>query len=359
MVQLRPFQASAVAEIRNAFMAGYRRVLFVLPTGGGKTYTFVYIAERAAARGNRVWILVHRQELVQQASDSLHELGCRHSIIASGYRMDLHQRVQVVSIDSLARRLDSIPLELLSDILIVDEAHHGVAGKWAKVLAYLRRSLILGVTATPARLDGRGLREQFDILIEGPDAAWLTQEKFLANIRVFNPPGLDLSGIRRTDRGKGKQEAEGRMRTRQAMGDVVGHYRRTIEPVFMGTAIAFCHSVPHAEAVVEAFRAAGIAAAAIDGKTDKGIRKRLIADLGSGQLKVLANYDIISEGTDIPTVTGGIDLNPTESLARHLQKIGRVARPSDGKPFAVWNDHVGGTFNGDDRKHGLLTDSRE
>jgi DNA repair protein RadD len=352
-VSLRPFQAHAVAEIRGAYMAGYRRVLFVLPTGGGKTYTFVHIAEQAAVRGNRVCILVHRQELVDQSSRSLHAIGCQHGVIASGYRQDLRHTVQVASVQTLARRLYTIPPDFFQ-LLIVDEAHHAVAGTWAKVLAAMPRAHVLGVTATPERLDGRGLREQFDILIEGPDAGWLTQEGFLVPARIFAPPGIDLSAVKRFDTKKGRTDSDTILRQGQAMGDAVSHYRRTIEPVHNGTAIAFCCSVAHAEAVAEAFRNQGIAAAMLDGATDRGVRKRLIADLGTGQLKVLTSCDIISEGTDIPSVTGAILLRPTDSLGLHLQQVGRVLRPCPGKPHAIVNDHVGNTL-----RHGLPTDPRE
>ena len=131
-------------------------------------------------------------------------------------------------------------------------------------------------------------------------------------------------------------------------------YRRTIQDTHNGTAIAFCCSVAHAEAVAEAFRAQGIAAATLDGSMDRGIRRRTIADLGTGQLKVLTSCDIISEGTDIPSVTGAILLRPTDSLGLHLQQVGRVLRPCPGKPYAVVNDHVGNTL-----RHGLPTDPRE
>ena len=353
MVSLRPFQATAVDEIRGAYMAGHRRVLFVLPTGGGKTYTFVYIAEQAAIRGNRVCILVHRQELVDQSSRSLHAIGCNHGVIAAGYRQDLRQGVQVASVQTLARRLHTIPPDFFQ-LLIVDEAHHAVAGTWAKVLAAMPRAHVLGVTATPERLDGRGLGDQFDTLIEGPDAGWLTQEGFLVRARIFAPPGIDLGGIRRFDTRKGHEEAEARLRQGQAMGDAVSHYRRTIQDTHNGTAIAFCCSVAHADAVAEAFRAQGIAAAMLDGNTDRGVRKRLINDLGTGQLKVLTSCDIISEGTDIPSVTGAILLRPTDSLGLHLQQVGRVLRPCPGKPYAIVNDHVGNTL-----RHGLPTDPRD
>ena len=363
MVSLRPFQASAVAEIRGAFMTGYRRVLFVLPTGGGKTHTFVHIAEQAAIRGNRVCILVHRQELVDQASSSLDAIGCQHGVIAAGYRTDLRHTVQVASVQTLARRLHTIPAGFFQ-LLIVDEAHHAVAGTWARVLGAMPHSRILGVTATPERLDGRGLEDQFDVMIEGPDAAWLTAPPagqgqgpgggFLVPCRIFAPPGIDLSGIRRFDTKKGHEASEAILRQGQAMGDAVSHYRRTIADVHNGTAIAFCCSVAHAEAVAEAFRSQGIAAATIDGTMDRGNRRRTIADLGTGQLKVLASCDIISEGTDIPSVTGAILLRPTDSLSLHLQQVGRVLRPCPGKPHAIVNDHVGNTL-----RHGLPTDPRE
>ena len=357
-VSLRPFQAQAVAEIRGAYMAGHRRVLFVLPTGGGKTYTFVYIAEQAAIRGNRVCILVHRQELVDQASRSLHAIGCNHGIIAAGYRQDLRQGVQVASVQTLARRLHTLPPDFFQ-LLIVDEAHHAVAGTWAKVLAAMPRAHILGVTATPERLDGRGLGDQFDVMIQGPDAAWLTANGFLVPAKVYRPPGFDFTSIRRLDTRKGHQQSEDVLRQRRAMGDAVSHYRRTIADVYNGTAIAFCVSVAHADAVGEAFRNQGIPAAMLDGTMDRGHRRRLINDLGAGVLKVLTSCDIVSEGTDIPSVTGGIGLRPTDSLGLHLQQMGRILRPCDGKPFAVWNDHVGNTYNGDLVKHGLPTDPRE
>ncbi|NBW63625.1 MAG: DEAD/DEAH box helicase, partial [Synechococcaceae bacterium WB4_1_0192] len=249
-VSLRPYQASAVAEIRGAYQAGHRRVLFVLPTGMGKTVVFTHIAERAAIKGSRICILVHRQELVDQASRSLHAIGCNHGIIAAAYRQDLRQGVQVASVQTLARRLHTIPPDFFQ-LLIVDEAHHAVAGTWAKVLAHYHRAHVLGVSATPERLSGEPLADQFEVLIEGPDAAWGTEQGFLVPARIFAPPGIDLSGIKRFDTRKGHQQSEEILRQGQAMGDAVSHYRRTIEPVHNGTAIAFCCSVAHADAVAE------------------------------------------------------------------------------------------------------------
>jgi len=352
-VTLRPYQQQAVAEIRGSYQAGCRRALFVLPTGGGKTVVFTHIAERAAMRGSRICILVHRQELVDQSSRSLHAIGCNHGVIAAGYRQDLSHTVQVASVQTLARRLHQIPAGFFQ-LLIVDEAHHAVAGTWAKVLEHHQGGHILGVTATPERLDGRGLGDQFETLIEGPDAGWLTEQGFLVPARVFAPPGIDLSAVRRFDTAKGRHDSDEILRQGQAMGDAVSHYRRTIQNEHNGTAIAFCCSVAHADALAEAFRSQGIAAARLDGAMDRGERRRLINDLGAGVLKVLTSCDIISEGTDIPSVTGAILLRPTDSLGLHLQQVGRVLRPAPGKRWAIVNDHVGNSL-----RHGLPTDQRE
>lgn len=352
-VTLRPYQQQAVAEIRGSYQAGCRRALFVLPTGGGKTVVFTHIAERAAMRGSRICILVHRQELVDQSSRSLHAIGCNHGVIAAGYRQDLSHTVQVASVQTLARRLHQIPAGFFQ-LLIVDEAHHAVAGTWAKVLEHHQGGHVLGVTATPERLDGRGLGDQFETLIEGPDAGWLTEQGFLVAARVFAPPGIDLSAVRRFDTAKGRHDSDEILRQGQAMGDAVSHYRRTIQDEHNGTAIAFCCSVAHADALAEAFRSQGIAAARLDGAMDRGERRRMINDLGAGALKVITSCDIISEGTDIPSVTGAILLRPTDSLGLHLQQVGRVLRPAPGKRWAIVNDHVGNSL-----RHGLPTDQRE
>jgi DNA repair protein RadD len=376
-VILRPFQANGVAEIRGAFRAGYRSVLFVLPTGGGKTYTFVHIAERAAARGNRIVILVHRSELVDQTSRSLDAIGCPHGVIASGYRMDLRHPVQVASVQTLVQRLHLIPPDWFQ-LIVVDEAHHAVAGTWAKILAAMLHCRVLGVTATAERLDGRGLREMFEVMVLGPDAAWLTEEGFLVRSRIYSPPGIDLSAIKRPDSRTGKAKTADILRQRHIMGDAITHYGRTIAPHHNGTAIAFCPNLDVANSMTEAFRDAGIPAATIDGKVDRGIRRRMISDLGDGTLKVLVSVDVVSEGTDIPSVTGAILYRKTDSLTLFLQQCGRVLRPvyapgydlettqgrlnaiaAGGKPFAVINDHVGNTYIGDIPKHGTPTDHRE
>jgi superfamily II DNA or RNA helicase len=326
-------------------------VLYVLPTGGGKTVIFSYITERAARLGNRVCILVHRQELVDQTSRTLTEIGVEHGIIAAGRAQDLSFGVQVASVQTLARRLHRIPADFFQ-LLVVDEAHHAVAGSWSKVLDHYARAKILGVTATPERLDGRGLGDKFQAMVQGPDCGWLTDNGYLAPARVFAPPSkLDMGSVRKLGGDYRMDDAAAAMERAGIMGDAVTHYRRHLAH---GTAIAFCCSVAHAQAVAEAFNAAGIASAVVDGTLHPEVRRHMIADLGTGRIRVLASCQIISEGTDVPSVTGAILLRPTQSLSLFLQQVGRCLRPAPGKAEAIILDHVGNTLT-----HGLPTDPRE
>jgi superfamily II DNA or RNA helicase len=334
---LRPYQLQAVAEIRQAYQQRHRSVLFVLPTGGGKTVLFSHITRETAARGNRVCILVHRAELLRQASASLDALDVPHGLIAANRSMDLSRPVQVASVQTLARRLHLIPPEFFN-LLVVDEAHHSNAGTWAKVLEHCHRARVLGVTATPIRCDGRGLGEWYSAMVLGPTPAALTEQGFLAAARVLAPPiGFDTSGLRKRMGDFDMSQAATSLQAGQAMGDCLSHYRKYLDGQ---TAIAFCCSVAHAEAVADLFQRNGVAAASIDGTMDSTTREQLLADLGAGRLKVLTSCALIGEGVDVPSVAGCILLRPTQSVSLHLQMIGRCLRPQPGKQ-AVILDHVG------------------
>jgi superfamily II DNA or RNA helicase len=336
-MNLRPYQQQLITDIRLQYQLGHKSVLAVLPTGGGKTVCFSYIAEQAAIKGNRVCILVHRAELLDQASRSLTAMGVRHGRIAAGKSMDLSHAVQVASVQTLARRLHLLPREFFQ-LLVVDEAHHTTAGTWAKVIEHFHAAKLLGVTATPIRSDGRGLGQHYQAMVQGPTAQQLTEQGFLAAAKVLAPPGFDSTGLRKRMGDFDAKEAEQRVGT--IMGDCLGHYRKHLPGQ---TAIAFCCSVVHAEAVASLFQSAGIAAASIDGSMDTTQRQQLLSDLGTGSLKVLTSCALIGEGVDVPSVGGCILLRPTASVALHLQMIGRCLRPQPGKR-AVVLDHVGNTL---------------
>jgi superfamily II DNA or RNA helicase len=314
------------------------------------------MAQRAADKGYRVMILAHRKELIEDLSGRIGAAGIDHGMIAANRSMDLSRSVQVASVDTIAKRLHLIPAPTL---IIQDEAHHLIVGnKWGKVIAAWPKAYLVGLTATPERLSGEGLGEgyggYFQRLILGPTPQWLTDQGFLSRARVLAPPATDeLTSIKRFDTVSGKSKVQKIMMRPQAIGDPVGYYRREIASIHTGTVLGFCVSIPHAEMMAQLYQDAGIPAAFLSGKTDPLLRRQMIADLAAGKLKALMSCEIVSEGTDIPSVTGVQLFRPTDSLALYLQQVGRGLRVCDGKPHAVVIDHVGNS-----NRHGLPTEDR-
>lgn len=354
MVSLRPYQQELLDGIRSEMRKGHRRIVAIMPTGAGKGTTIAAMVRGAADKGMRTLILAHRAELIDQLSETASRWGVSHGVIAAGRSMDFSQLVQVGSVQTVVRRLDKIPAPQL---IIQDEAHHVLTGNtWGRIINRWPDAYLVGKTATPSRSSGEGLGEGhggfFTSMVLGPDTGWLTANGFLAPAKVFSPPGaLDASRMRTRMGDFRMDDAEAQLQEGGIMGDAVTHYQRHIFP---GTAIAFCCSVAHAEAVAEAFVAQGIRARSVDGTMDKTERRKLIEALGTGEVQVLTSCMIISEGTDVPSVSGAILLRPTQSLSLYLQMVGRCLRPAPGKTHAVINDHVGNSL-----RHGLPSDPRE
>jgi DNA repair protein RadD len=352
-VELRPYQDSAVQKIRMA-MGRSRRVLFVLPTGGGKTVVFSYIAQRASERGTRVMIVAHRKEIVRQISRSLDRFGVSHALVVPGSTMS-SRPIQVAMVQTLGRRI-SRTWDYEPDLLVIDEAHHAVAGQWATVAAAWPKARVLGVTATPQRLDGKGLDDAFDELIEGPSTAELIDGGFLARFRYLAPPqapGLAeaLSKVRTKFGDFSVKELDAAVDKPTVTGDAVRHYSKYLNGA---PAIAFCVSVGHAAHVRDTFAASGFRAASIDGAMPGNDRDRIIADFSAGRLNVLTSCDLISEGFDVPDTQGVLLLRPTKSLTLHLQQVGRALRPKADGSEAIILDHAGNMNH-----HGLPDAARE
>lgn len=347
-VTLRGYQVAAVEAIRELFR-DVKRVLYVLPTGGGKTVTFSYIVRQCRQKGRRVVVVAHRIEIVRQISRALTRQGVAHGIIAPGYA-PTDDAVQVAMVQTLVNRLDTLPEP---DLLVIDEAHHTVAGSWQTVTAAWRNALQLGVTATPERLDGRGLGVAFDEIVLGPSARALIDMGSLADFTYLAPPNetLDLSGVHTRGGDYAADELAQALERSTIVGDAVQHYA---EHLGGKPAIAFCISVAHAEHVAERFRAAGWRAASIDGGMGKLERDGILADLEHGRLDVLTSCDLVSEGFDVPAVQGALLLRPTKSLALFLQQVGRALRPKADGSKAVILDHVGNCH-----RHGLPDWDRE
>jgi superfamily II DNA or RNA helicase len=351
MIELRPYQQTLKSNARTAASRA-RRIFAVLPTGGGKSAILSSIAADAAAKGRTVWILAHRRKLIQQLSETVARWGIEHGIIQSGKPQTNHT-VQVGSVDTVVRRLDQYAAP---DLIIVDEAHHLSAGnKWGKVVEAFPDAYLIGFTATPERLDGKGLGEgkggYMREIVLGPDAKWLTDNGFLAPSVVYSWPTKISDGLKVRAGDYAAEFAAQEMDKPAIMGNVIEQYRKHLDGK---TAIANCCTVAHAENVAASFNEAGIAAAAITGKTDKAVQDLLFAELTSGALKVLCQCELISEGVDVPSVSGGLMLRPTKSIALWLQQCGRVLRPKPDGSKAVILDFVGNAL-----RLGLPTDKRE
>ncbi|KAF0115157.1 MAG: DEAD/DEAH box helicase-like protein [Rhodospirillaceae bacterium] len=346
MITLRPYQETAVEALRAAYRAGRRAPLLQLATSTGKTAVFCHIALSAVQRGKRVCILVHRQELLFQTSRMLKTLGVEHGLIAPG-RLQSRDLVQVASVQTLVRRIAD-PKKRMGeiDLIVIDECHHAVAGAWGKVLAAWPKAKILSVTATPCRLDGKGLATVFDDLIQGPPVAEMIRLGYLVQPVVYAPPvALDLTDVRSRGGDYVSEDLAAAMDRPAITGDAVTHYERLCPNV---PAIVFCASIDHARHVADEFARAGWRAAGIDGSMADGQRRGLIQALGNGGLHILTSCNIISEGTDIPIVGAAILLRPTKSVALYLQQVGRALRPAPGKDKAIILDHVGNVL-----RHGL------
>ena len=163
---LRPYQVAAAKNVHRADDTGADDVVFVLPTGGGKTVIFVHIVGNAVGLGLLVSISAHRSEIVEQISAALTAAGIAHGFIAPGHS-ESDDPVQIASIASLARPTCLARWAGKFDFVVVDESHHAVSPTWAKSWALQPFARVLGATATPLRLDGRGLREQFGVMVEG------------------------------------------------------------------------------------------------------------------------------------------------------------------------------------------------
>lgn len=344
---LRPYQEAAVQRVREALRT-YRRVLLVVPTGGGKTVVSAFMAGSATKKGNRVGFICHRRELIKQTARTYGDVGIPFGIVSAGITGNPRQPVQICGVNTLANRLPSVGN---LNVLIWDEAHHTASASWSKIMDAFPDAVHIGLTATPERLDGKGLGKFFDTIVEGPSVEWLIENGFLAPYRMFAPSTPDLQGVRTVAGDYNRADVEEAVSKPQIIGDAVSHYLK-LAPGKRN--MVFCASVKHSLAVVEKFQAAGLRAAHIDGATDQNQRDRMIDDFAAGRIQVLSSVDLVSEGFDLPAIEVATLLRPTKSLSLYLQQVGRVLRTYPGKTEAIILDHAGNSA-----RHGLPDDPRD
>jgi DNA repair protein RadD len=352
MTELRPYQADIAAEFERLVTHGKRRVIVVAPTGSGKT---VIACAIIAATPRRALIVSHRREIVKQTSDKLTAAGVHHGVIQAGDEKRLRPMaaVQVASIQTLhsrAIRSTSMPMPL-ADLVIIDEAHHACAATYRKILEAYPDAIVLGLTATPCRGDGRGLGGIFETMIECPQVAELIVGGYLVKARVYAPINPDLKGVRTVKGDYHEAQLADRMDRDRLVGDIVTHWHKYGE---RRRTIAFACSVAHSIHIAAEFMKSGVRSEHLDGSTPKDERDAMLARLASGATEVISNCQVLTEGFDCPDI-GCITLaRPTKKMGLFRQMIGRGLRPADGKTDVVILDHSGAVF-----RHGLPEDRVE
>jgi DNA repair protein RadD len=351
--KLRPYQNDLVSAIRGEMMR-YKTVCAVLPTGGGKTYTFCYIAAQAILKGKRVLFLVHKKNLVRQISENLHSFGIEHGKIAGNAPRQYYLPAQVASVQSLVNRLEEVEAP---DLIIVDECHHAPASTWKTVLEYYKNAYVIGFTATPCRADGQGLGDIFGAMALGVTVKELIGMGNLVEPEIYAPVSkVDFSQVPISMGDYDKKEAIRLMDEACIFGDAIALYKQYADGV---PTIAFCYSIEKCEELAEKFRDAGYTSEAVHGGLDESEINRILQALGDGTIQVVTSCDLISEGTDVPAVGCLILLRRTQSESLYLQMVGRGLRPCEGKSSCIVLDMVKNTFNGIDGLHDAPTIDRE
>jgi superfamily II DNA or RNA helicase len=347
MFGLRPYQLDAVAKIEQYWSQGKQAVLFQLPTGGGKSRIIRQIVDDYSQSKKVIYLIAHRQTLVEQLSREVSEADIKHGIIQAGMPY-IRYRVQVCSMQTLVRRLDKLAEP---EIIVIDEIHHVKSNSYMNILNYWPNAKVLGLTATPQRIDGKGFDDIFDELILGPTMKQLIEAGFLSDYEYYAPESVDMEGVKKTGGDYNAKESVDRVDRKVITGSAVEHYRKYADHQ---PAIASCVSIAHSEHVAQEFRDAGYKAIAVNSRMDQMQVRRAIAGLKDGSTEILTQCEMLGEGVDIPAATCLIGLRPTASLTIFLQHCGRVLRKAKGKDKAIILDHVGNWS-----RFGLPDDERE
>lgn len=354
MPELRPFQGCTIDEAR-AHLREVSSVLIQSPTGSGKTVLASFMAESAASKKKRVYFICHRAELVDQTAKTFTKFGLTYGFIAAGYPVNNYELVQICSIDTLKNRLDKVPVPHLC---IWDESHHVAAGGWARVKSHYAKSKHVGLSATPERLDGKGLADYFDVMVLGPTVRWLIDQGYLADYKLYSAPNApDMSKVHKRMGDYVKSETVAVMDNSQITGGIIRHWKKN---AFGKRTIGFAVSVAHSQHIVEQFKKAGIVAVHLDGTTPKVERRAVAKSFADGDIEMLWNVGLFGEGYDLSaqadtdvTVDCVIDAAPTQSLSAYLQRVGRALRPKFDKSHAILLDHADNW-----KRHGLPDDDR-
>ena len=361
-LKLRDYQADAIDAVFGAWADGMQRPAIVLPTGAGKTVVFSALIKQFRERhcdtplqhtGLRVMVLVHRDELADQAMAKIHAVAPHLTVgKVKAETRQVTADVMVCSVQTLARGNALLQIRTAEQahrsgpvgLIITDECHHAAAPSYGKVYAAFPDALQLGVTATMARGDRRGLGDVWEEVVYSRSVLWMMSKGYLSPVRAVQVQlsQLDTSSVKRSggdfqagDLGRAMLEAEADKAIPRA-------YRAHADG---RPGIVFTPTVATAVAVADEMNAAGIATAVISGETPKDERHQIYDDFRHGRVQVLANCMVLTEGFDAPWAEVAVIARPTQSAPLYIQMVGRVLRTFPGKADALVIDLVGASSN--------------
>lgn len=336
---LHPFQERAVANCRAALAAGNRRIILPLPTGGGKTVIAASMIRSARAKDKDVLFFAPRRELIKQASRKFHAARISHGVIMAGQSHSIMPRTQIASCDTFLSRVvrrKSVDLPR-ADLIIADEFHLYDSPTRRSILEMYSGVPIIGLTATPARGNGKGLAGIADVIVECDTYGDLIRDGYLTPPRYFAPSEPDLRAVKL---GRDGDYDEGQLEKVMTplIGDIIENWKRL---AYGESTVVFCVTRAHARHVCEEFVKIGVAAEYLDGETHNDEREAILARVDSGETTVLVNVFVATFGLDIPRLKVAVLARPTKSIVLYFQIVGRVLRLFPGKEFSIVIDHSG------------------
>ena len=322
IMSLREYQRKLIEEFFKAIDEGFTAPCIVLPCGGGKSVILAEIAKIYTLMDKQVLFLVHRKELCQQIFTTF---------VKYGVRMEF---CKIAMVQTVVNHLET---ETKPDLIITDENHHSLAQSYKRIYEHFSGVPRIGVTATPERIDGSGLSDVNDKLIVGVTAKWLIENNFLAPYDYYAPiVDMPKFHVRNGDFIQSEVASFFEKNQKKIYGDVIKHYRNLADGK---QAICYLPTVEFSKQTAEKFNEYGIPSAHIDGKTNKSERDEIIKNFRNGEIKILCNVDIVSEGFDVPDCECVILLRPTKSLILYTQQSMRCMRYKPNKR-AIIIDHV-------------------
>ena len=322
MFQLFDYQQDLVDKARNALAAGNQGVLIVSPPGSGKSVVISEIAKLTVKKGGHVLFFVHRQELVKQIKDSFKQQG-----------VDLNH-CTIMTVGKVANRLKILPKP---NLIIVDESQHSRAKTYRKIFDYYSDVPRLGFTGSPWRLSGKGFKDIYSAMVQGPTTKWLIEHHKLAPFTVYGYQLGDKNVLKHSSTGDYTKQSMDDFTHSIIHGDIVKSWLKFAKD---RKTIIYCHSTSFSKEVAQYFRDAGINAVHADAKTPECKRDKIMADFKKGKIKILCNVDLVSEGFNVPDCSCVVLLRPTQSLVIYLQQSMRAMRYQPNK-HAIIIDQVG------------------